>query len=60
METTLIIRGRPFGVKYENGIVSVRPPESIAWVSGQTEPNHNLTENEIGEFAQEIVRGLGL
>lgn len=56
----MIIKGRRFRVKYENGIVSVKPIEKIAWVSSQTQPNHNLSENEIGEIAQEIVRGLGL
>lgn len=60
METEMIIKGRRFRVKYENGIVSVKPIEKIAWVSSQTQPNHNLSENEIGEIAQEIVRGLGL
>ena len=60
MEKTIIIKGKKFDVKYEEGIVSVRPNGNIAWVSGQITPNHNLTEVEIGELAQETVRGLGL
>ncbi len=60
MKTAMIIRGKKFHVKYENGIVSVKRPESIGWVTSYTTPTHNLTDEEIGEMAQGIVKGLGL
>lgn len=60
METAMIIRGKEFRVKYENGIVSVMPSGSIGWVTGQTTPKDELSNEEIGEIAQEIVIGLGL
>lgn len=60
METTMIIRGKKFYVKYENGIVSVRPTENITWVSGQTSPISDLSKEKIQEMAKETVIGLGL
>lgn len=60
MEKAMIIRGKEFHIKYENGIVSVLPPGNITWISGQTNPKHELTDEEIEEIARETVRGLGL
>ncbi len=60
METTMIIKGKKFQVKYESGIVSVRSPENIAWVSGQNNPIPDLSKEKIQEMAIDTVIGLGL
>lgn len=60
METIMIIKGKKFHVKYENGIVSVRSPEDFAWVSGQKSPISDLSEEKIQKMAIETVIGLGL
>ncbi|WP_339757797.1 hypothetical protein [uncultured Winogradskyella sp.] len=60
METTMIIKGKKFHVKYESGIVSVRSPENITWVSGQKSPIPDLSNEKIQEMAKETVIGLGL
>tara|TARA_R110000868_G_scaffold355726_1_gene617283 strand:- start:83 stop:268 length:186 start_codon:yes stop_codon:yes gene_type:complete len=60
METTIIIKSKKFHVKYESGIVSVRSPENIAWVSTQKSPIPDLSKEEIQEMARETVIGLGL
>ncbi len=60
MEKDLIVKGKRFHVKYENGIVSVKPHESIAWVSGQAEPIEGLAEEGIIEIARQSISGLGL
>ncbi|KSA15308.1 hypothetical protein [Maribacter dokdonensis] len=60
METTMIIRGKNFHVKYENGIVSVRSAKNIGWVSAQSKPINDLTDEKIQEMATQTVIGLGL
>ncbi|MBO0324394.1 hypothetical protein J0X14_18970 [Muricauda sp. CAU 1633] len=60
METEMIIGGKPFRVKYENGIVSLRPEGNIGWLTAQTEPIEGLDEAGIMEVARQSARGLGL
>lgn len=60
METKMIIGGKHFHVKYENGIVSVRPEGNIGYVTAQTEPIEGLDEQGIMDLAIQSARGLGL
>ncbi|MGB2527182.1 hypothetical protein [Flagellimonas sp. SN16] len=60
METKMIIGGKHFHVKYENGVVSVRPEGNIGYVTAQTEPIEGLDEQGVMDLAIQSARGLGL
>jgi hypothetical protein len=60
METKMIIGGKHFHVKYENGVVSVRSEGNIGYVTAQTEPIEGLDEQGVMDLAIQSARGLGL
>lgn len=56
----IIVRGKRFNVKYENGIVYIKHHENLAWVSAQNEPIEGLDKETVMDIARDSVFGLGL